>query len=418
MRSINGLVALVVAAGLFAGDRAAAQSPPPAPLDRARVEAFTDGLVLSAMRSGHVAGVGVAIVDRSGIVLTKGYGMAAPGRAADSDTLFGVGSISKTGTWIALMQLVEQGKLTLDDPINKHLPPDLQIPDEGFSQPILVRNLMSHNAGFEDSIMGHIFPIDPNKLLNQETYLATHRVHRVRPPGQIAVYSNYGAGLAGMIVAHETGLDWPTYAEQHILRPLGMATATYRDPYPLAVARARHLVAPMPPEVAAHVTQGWKMQAGVLVPAPYEFVGHAASAGSLSMSPKDAARYMQALLDPDLMERAHVLRAATFREMREPLFANVNGIGLEIRHGFFTYDIGGGRLAFGHNGGLMSHFSQLAVSPDLGVGVFISVNTPSGVPLLDSFPYAFLKEFFPLGAETKEPRPKNAVAMAARYTGY
>src|SRR5215472_425157 len=173
MRSTNGLVALVVAAGLVAGDRAAAQSPTaPAPLDRARVEAFTDGLVLSAMRSGHVAGVGVAIVDRSGIVLTKGYGMAAPGRAADADTLFRVGSISKTGTWIALMQLVQQGKLSLDDPINTHLPADLQIPDDGFKEPIRVRNLMSHNAGFEDSLFGQLFVFDDNKLLSQEAYLS------------------------------------------------------------------------------------------------------------------------------------------------------------------------------------------------------------------------------------------------------
>jgi CubicO group peptidase (beta-lactamase class C family) len=315
------------------------------------------------------------------------------------------------------MQLVEQGKIRLDDPINKHLPADLQIPDEGFSQPILVRNLMSHNAGFEDSVMGHIFPIDADKLTNQETYLVTHRVHRVRPPGQIAVYSNFGAGLAGMIVAHESGLDWPTYAEQHILRPLGMTTATYRDPYPDAVARAHQLAAPMPPEVAAHVTHGWKMEGGVLVPAPYEFVSHSASAGSLSMSPKDAARYMQALLDPDVMERAGVLRAATLREIREPLFANVPDPEQDIRHGFFTYDLGGGRWAYGHNGGLMSHFSQLEVSPGLGVGLFLSINTQSGLELIDSLPHAFFKEFYPLTEPPDVPRPKNAVAMAARYAG-
>jgi hypothetical protein len=160
------------------------------------------------------------------------------------------------------------------------------------------------------------------------------------------------------------------------------------------------------------------MEAGVLVPAPYEFVSHAASAGSLSMSPNDAARYMQALLDPDLMERAGVLRAATLREMREPLFSNVDGLGEVIRHGFFTYDLGGGRWAYGHNGGLMSHFSQLEVSPELGVGVFISVNTPSGGPLLDSFPHAFFNEFFPFAKHNNALRSKDAVAMAARYVGY
>src|SRR6516162_2105868 len=141
----------------------AAQPATPLPLDASHVEAFTDGAVLSAMHKDHIAGVCVAIVKGHDVLLAKGYGLAAPGKPADADTLCRVGSISKTGTWIALMQLVEQGKIKLDDPINAHLPPDLQIPDEGFSQPILVRNLMSHNAGFEDSIMGHIFPVDPNK---------------------------------------------------------------------------------------------------------------------------------------------------------------------------------------------------------------------------------------------------------------
>ncbi len=400
--------------------RSQAQTPAPVALagqlDPVRVEAFVDGAVLSAMRRDHIAGVGVAIVDRHGTVLAKGYGLAAPGRPATADTLFRVGSISKTGVWIALMQLVEQGKLSLDDPINAHLSPRLRIPDEGFREPIRIRNLMSHNAGFEDSGLGHIFPLDPHQLLNQETYLATYRVHRVRPPEQIAVYSNYGAGLAGMIVAHETGLDWPTYAERYILRPLGMLSSTYRDPYSPAIAQARHLPAPMSQDLAARVTQGWRWQHGQLVPAPYEYVSHNASAGALSMSASDAARYMQALLDPDVMARARVLRAQTARILRQPLFANYPGFGA-LRHGFLTYELGDGRWAYGHDGGLLWHVSNLMVSPQLGVGVFISVNTPTGSDLIDSLSRTFFEEFFPSPPHPQAPRPADAKAAAQRYAG-
>ena len=108
------------------------------------------------MRAEKIAGVSVAIVDRAGVVMARGYGAAAfePYRKVDPDTLFRVGSISKTPVWIAIMQLVEEGKLSLDDPINDRLPPSLRIPDEGFHKPILVRHWMTHSVGFEDSLEG------------------------------------------------------------------------------------------------------------------------------------------------------------------------------------------------------------------------------------------------------------------------
>src|SRR5205814_4158907 len=93
-------------------------------LDRAKVEAFVDAVVHQHMLEQHVGGISVAVIDRNGPLLIKGYGTAGQGRPVDGDTLFRAGSISKTITWIAIMQLVEAGKLTLDDPINAHLPQD------------------------------------------------------------------------------------------------------------------------------------------------------------------------------------------------------------------------------------------------------------------------------------------------------
>jgi CubicO group peptidase (beta-lactamase class C family) len=413
--AVAAAIAIAITQAAWAQGAAAQPAPGGLPLDAAHVEAFTDGAVLSAMHKDHIAGVSVAIIHGHDILLAKGYGLAAPGKPADADTLFRVGSISKTGTWIALMQLVEQGKLTLDDPINAHLPADLQIPGEGFKTPIRVENLMNHNAGFEDVVFGALFQFDANRLQPQETYLAQHRPHRVREPGEIAVYSNYGAGLAGSIVAHDSGEDWPTYAEQHILRPLGMKTATYRDPYPEAVARAHHLAAPMPPEIAAQVTQGFKFANGRLEKTPYEFVSQMAPAGSLSMSANDAAHYMIALLNPQLLEQAGVLKQDTFRQMMQPSFSNHPTLGA-IRHGFLTYDLGGGRQGFGHDGGLVSHFSRLEVIPGLDVGVFVSVNTQDAGGFPGNFERTFFDAFFPLAKE-KEAPPHDAAAMGRKFAG-
>jgi CubicO group peptidase (beta-lactamase class C family) len=99
----RSLLSLALAITLGVSD-AVAQSQKSS--DRARIEAFVDGAVREAMRGEKIAGVSVAIVDRGGVVMVRGYGAAAfdPYRKVDADTLFRVGSISKTPVWIAIMQ--------------------------------------------------------------------------------------------------------------------------------------------------------------------------------------------------------------------------------------------------------------------------------------------------------------------------
>jgi len=392
-----------------------ASAGPPRPVDPARLEALVDGAVEQALVQDGIAGVGVAVVDASGVLLAKGYGQAAPDQPADDATLFRVGSISKTAVWIALMQLVEQGKLSLDDPVNDHLPPALRIPDEGFAEPIRVRHLMTHSAGFEDSLLGSLFASDPARLQPMPEYLASHRVHRVRPPGQLAAYSNYGAALAGAIVAEVSGLGWEDYAEQRVLRPLGMATATYREPYPAELAAARGLPAPMPADVAARLSAGWSVEAGRAKPETTEFVEQLAPAGALSASARDMAAYMRALLDPARMEQAGVLRAATALEMREPLFANTPGFG-PLRHGFLDYRLPGKPLAFGHDGGLIFQHARMIVSPDLGIGIFLAINSSAGSALHENLPLLIVREFFG-GAAPKGVYGATAAADADALSG-
>jgi CubicO group peptidase (beta-lactamase class C family) len=408
-------LALAMVAAL-AGAEARAQTP--APVDHAKIETFVDGAVREAMRADKIAGVSVAIVDRAGVVMTRGYGAAAfePYRKVDADTLFRVGSISKTPVWIAIMQLVEGGKLSLDDPINDHLPPELRVPDEGFQKPILVRHLMTHTAGFEDSIEG-LFVHDPTKLLPLDQSLVVHRVHRVREPGTLAVYSNYGAALAGALVANVAGEPWQDYAERRVLRPLGMASATYREPYPETVATALGLPAPMPLETLAKTTNGFSWSAGAYRSQAFEYVSNDAPAGAMSASANDMAAYMQALLDPERMAKAGVLNTETGLALREPLFANTPELGARL-HGFFDLSATRGRRGFGHGGALVFQKSTMEVYPDEGVAIFISVNTPNGGALLDKLPGLLLDFFYP---KTNPPPPplaaEDAKAEGAKVVG-
>jgi len=349
---------------------------------------FVDGVVTHAMQRDAIAGVSVAMVDRSGVLFTKGYGIASlsPVRAMDSDTLCRVGSISKTMVWIALMQLAEQGKLTLNDPINQHLPPGLQVPDEGFSEPIRIWHLMSHTTGFEETILGHMQVEDAQRELPLETYLARYRPHRVLRPGQFAVYSNYGAALAGVIVAHTSGMSWEDYAETRILRPLGMLAATFREAIPADLARQHGLPQPASAAVAAAMGKGFRSREGRLEEAPPEFITHYAPAGALVVSANGMASYMSALLDPDGLIRSGVLGARSVHTLLEPLFSNAKGFGTTY-HGFFQWQFPGSSSAFGHDGDTSYQHTVMIIVPDIGLGIFIAVNTPSGLRLVEQLPY-------------------------------
>src|SRR5690606_28561398 len=133
---------------------------------------------------------------------------------------------------ITVMNAVEAGALGLDDPVNDYLPPDLRIPDDGFEQPIRVRDLMTHSPGFEDHALGVLFVRDPARVRPLDEFLREERPLRVREPGTVSSYSNYGVGLAGEIVSRIDGVPWQEVVEREILRPLGLEHTSVREPYP------------------------------------------------------------------------------------------------------------------------------------------------------------------------------------------
>ena len=362
-------------------------APGYAAIDTARLTEFVDGAVAEGMQREHLAGVSVAIVGHGGVLMAKAYGISDlnPRTAMTADTLTRIGSISKTVVWLSLMQLVEQGKIKLSDPINRYLPKPLQIPDEGFSQPIEVWHLMSHTPGFEQSVLGHMVVDDAHRELPLETYLARYRPHRVLPPGKIAVYSNYGAALAGVIVSRVSGMPWEDYAEQHIMRPLGMHLATFREVMPSELAAARGLPTPMDSAAAARMSRGFRWHNDRLEEAPAEFITHYSPAGALSANANDMAAYMTALLDPDVLEKSGVLTTASFRTMLEPLFANSPGFGTNY-HGFSQFPLPGSHRAFGHDGETIYQRAVMIIAPDLGLGIFVATNTAEGTHFMLGLP--------------------------------
>jgi CubicO group peptidase (beta-lactamase class C family) len=386
------------------------ESMPPAVL-----EAFVDGVVRQAMSTGHLAGVAVAIVQDGATAFEKGYGFAdlESGRRVDPETtIFRIGSITKTFTWVALMRAVEAGRVGIDDPVNAHLPPDLHIPDDGFRDPIRIRHLMTHTPGFEDRLLGQLFVRDPDRLRAAAEYLRDARPARVRAPGVFSTYSNYGVALAGAILEHVHGRPWQEIVEEEILQPLGLMHTSPREPYP---ARA-DLPAPMPDRLAANLAHGYRWTGTGHERRPFEYITHQAPAGAISSSAADMGRYMRMLLDDGMFEGAEVFGRGTAAAFRTPMTTLPPSAG-NWAAGFWVLPLPGGFTNYGHDGGTLTFFSTMVLVPELRLGIFVVSNTEGGDRLSEALPARIVERFYAPASGRLEPGRAALTEAADVYTG-
>jgi CubicO group peptidase (beta-lactamase class C family) len=397
----------------------AAAAPPPsdarlAPsqfLPPAELEVFSNTVVEQAMRDRHLVGVAVAVVQNGAVVLKKGYGYYSltPRREVDADsTLFQIGSITKTMTWILVMKQVEAGRVQLDDPVNKHLPADLQIPDEGFTAPILVRDLMTHQPGFEDKWFGQLFERNQKDIRTLAQYLREERPRRVREPGTVSSYSNYGVALAGAMLEHITGRSWQDLLEAELILPLKLQHMSPREPY---LART-DLPPPMPPALARDLSQGFSASGAAQ---PFGYATHIAPAGTVSASAEAMSRYLLLLINEGALDGVRIYGPETARALRAPMTRNSKYVG-NWDAGMLDTVLPNGWHVFGHDGGTLTHFSRLTYIPELKLGIFIAANTQGGQELTDGFAYKAVQHFY-LPPRGGDDAGRIFAADVSRYTG-
>lgn len=381
-------------------------TPPPAEL-----EAYVDGIVRDSLVQDHIVGATVAIVQDGQVLLKKGYGAASlsPWRPVDPDrTLFRLGSVSKTFTWLTVLKETEAGRLRLDAPVNLFLPEAVQVRDQGYTQPVTLRSLMSHSGGFEDRALGHLFERDPSRIRPLVTYLRQERPRRVHPVGEVASYSNYGAALAGEAAAWASGKTFEQLAEEGLFRPLGMGRTTFREPRP----RRADLPAPMSPGLAADLSRGFSWNGESFRQEPFEYVGQIAPAGSASSTADDMARYMIALLDGGRVGETRLYGDPTARALQTPLRRTPPGVN-GWRHGFIAYSLPGGLSGFGHDGATLTFMTNMTLVPELGLGIFVSTNTSTGRALTQRLASRVVEEI--AGRPAAWPRPASPQLYAYRH---
>lgn len=369
--------------------------------DPAELETFLDDLFTQQMTDYGIAGLTFSLVKDGQVFFQKGYGYADLEKQTPvdpSETLFRTGSVTKLFTWTAVMQLVEQGKLDLDADVNTYL--DFKIPDT-FPEPITLKHLLSHTAGFEDLALGtKVSSYDQIQPLGQ--FLASHLPARVRPVGQAAVYSNYGADLAGYIVERVSGMPYADYLEAQIFKPLGMGNTTSR--------------LPLPAELASKLSTGYITTQGTVQPGIFK-IPNTQPDCCVSSTAADMARFMIAHLNGGQLPggKGQILETATAKQMQTSLWTpdvRVKG----FAYGFMEVALNGQRILY-HGGDINPFHGLLVLIPDQNLGFFVAYNTDTAASLWASGLLGFVEHYFPQAKVTPQP-PEGFDARASRFTGY
>ena len=174
----------------------------------------------------NIPALSIAIVDGDEIVWAEGFGSADPDSdvPATARTIYRVGSVSKLLNDVAVIGLVEQGKLTLDDDIRKFVP-EFE-PENPFDRPITLRQLMNHQSGLvRESPVGNYF--DPTEPTLRETVLSLNQTRLVHAPNTRTKYSNVAVSVAGYAIEKVTGDSFSSHLKKTLLDPLGMSDSSY-----------------------------------------------------------------------------------------------------------------------------------------------------------------------------------------------
>lgn len=345
-----------------------------------------DGKIQEALKKAGAPSVSVAVVEDGKLAYAKAFGEAdlAQHRAADANTRYAVGSVSKQFTAAAILMAQEEGKLSLDDPVAKYFPTLTRARD------ITIRMLLSHTSGYEDYapqdylIPAWTQPISPMALLDRWAAKPLNF-----EPGTKWQYSNTNFVLAGQIFEKATGQGLVAFLKERIFGPLGMTSASDWPPGQANDAVAYTRFALGPPRPVGREAEGWYF-----------------AAGELAMTPSDLAKWDVAFLEHKLLsERSY---AEFTREVRLK-----NGDYTHYALGLSVGDLNG-VPSLTHSGEVSGFLSSNAVYPTRKAAVVVLSNE-DGVSLVS--PLARTIATAVLLPERKEPSDKDTARVKGVLEG-
>ena len=320
--------------------------------ERAALKARIDSLAESFLSTTHTPGLSIAVLRGSDTLVMKGYGFAdvQTHRPATASTVYRIGSITKQFTSSAIMQLVERGKLSLDDDISKYLP---DVPEHG--QKITVRELLNHTSGIHSYTSKKEWAARWSEDLTPRQVVAFVDADSLDfAPGTRFLYNNTGYMLLGMIIEKVSGESYASYLQHSLFTPLGLTSTSYCQNHPTDAAFAA----------------GYSADSSGVKPATYLSMTHPFSAGALCSNVRDVAKWQRALAG------GRVVNANSYRLMS---MSDTTANGQPTHYGFgLANGTIEGKPWIGHTGGINGFTTATIYLPADRVDVVVFTNAEAG----------------------------------------
>ncbi|HEX6306167.1 MAG TPA: serine hydrolase domain-containing protein, partial [Anaerolineales bacterium] len=364
--------------------------------DPAELEAFWDGFFRQEMEDFGVRGAVMVMVKDGEMLFSKGYGYADAAKRVPfdpEDTILRAGSIAKTVTATAVMQLAEQGKLDLDADVNDYLT-RFKVPDT-FAEPVTARQLINMTGGFDTRSIG-IRAASAEEVQPLGEYLAERMPPRVLPPGRYRRYNDHEIALAGYLVEVVSGMPYAQYVRERIFEPLEMADSSIW----------------LPEEQLGRAARGYPVGEDEAYPLNYYYLNDAPGAGFNSTA-DDMAHYMIAHLQNGAYTRsdgipARILEAATAGAMHRTAFSYHPEMAGQANA--FDEQFHNGHRYLRKSGGAPGMHNNMLLLLDQGLGFYLFYNS-EGTGLRNSWQGEVLEMYF------STPGPNAALLQPAGKAG-
>lgn len=386
-------VPVLVGTLAIATARVAAAEAPPHDIDELRAR-----IARVLLREG-VPGAGIALVDGDRVVWAGGVGLAdrAAGRPVTADTLFRVGSITKSFVALALVRLAERGRIALDAPVAR-IAPELAIGNRwAAEQPITLAHLLEHTAGFDDMHPNEMYaPLDAEAMPLADVLARNpaSRVARWRPGSRFS-YANPGYTVAAYVLEKVTGRRYEDVLADELFAPLGMTSAALR----------------LSPEVDVRLARGYGGDAAI----PYRAIYHR-PAGNLMASPRELAALVQLALGRGRFAGRTVISPAGMARIERSETLRID-IG-DATYGLGNYgDVSERAPLRGHDGGIDGFLSSYGYLPGQGVGFVVLLNSwrsPAALVAIRHLVIEYLLDGVPVPLPPRRSVPEDELA---RWTG-
>lgn len=331
-----------------------------------------ESLVTDWLNENDVPGASVVIVDEDGEQYAEGFGARdiESNEPATPDTLYGMGSVTKSFTALALIQLDEAGDISIEHSVNEYVDFYENAPGE----PITIKELLSHTSGMPATPIGTLaqslegYPSGIADDSDLKRFVRESTEFRVTDERRFFYY-NTGYDILGQVIEAVDGRTYAEYVSKEILKPLGMDRATF-DPEVL--------------DDEVDAMTGYRAGKGEEPPEPttYPMVEHEQPAGGLIASVRDVSRFVRAMMTDGSLDGASVCSADAVNRLREGRTVAstfLDGIDSEYCYGWSRRPLGTDEV-IGHGGSILTSTSYAGYLVEAGVGIVFASNTSGDPP--------------------------------------